>query len=185
MAAATVAVHRCAPAHRDFRCLDFRSSSRGFLALTTFWFSGDKANAPTSRAFNLLPGAAGGSLTPFFAGVSVVGFLFYPMTMEFTLIDPYASGQSPRWMLLICLLITVGFVFAGHWAAASLVLLAVGAYALHVMESTNLWDYLLDPVLFLIGLVGCAAALIGRLRSHASPPQSGPIEAVNDAVRGQ
>ncbi len=107
----------------------------------------------------------GGTLTGLFAGVLAVGCVFYPMTVGFSLIDPYAWGYSPHWMLLGCLLMTVAFEFAGQRTAANLILVPVGAYALRLMESTNLWDYLLDPILFLACFVGCIVKAVVRLPS--------------------
>jgi hypothetical protein len=132
------------------------------MALTEFWSDEGTSRGQTGLASRPFPFFGGGSLTGFFIVVLIVGCVFYLMTMGFTVMDPYAWGYSPRWMLPICR------------TAASLVLIAVGAYALRLMESTNLWDYLLDPILFLVCLVVCIAKLIGKLRfkkAVANQPQ--------------
>jgi hypothetical protein len=144
------------------------------MALTEFWSDEGTSRGQTGLASRPFPFFGGGSLTGFFIVVLIVGCVFYLMTMGFTVMDPYAWGYSPRWMLPICLLVAVAFELAGQRTAASLVLIAVGAYALRLMESTNLWDYLLDPILFLVCLVVCIAKLIGKLRfkkAVANQPQ--------------
>ncbi len=135
------------------------------MALTKFWSDEGKSCGQTGLASRPFPFFGGGSLGGFFIVVLIGGCVFYPMTMGFTVTDPYAWGYAPRWMLLVCLLVTVAFEFAGQRTASSLVLISVGAHALRLMESTNLWDYLLDPVLFLACLVGCIAALVRWLWS--------------------
>lgn len=135
------------------------------LVLTICLFDRRAPPARKNRTSPRIPLITGGSLSVFFVVVIVVGCVFYPMTMGFTLMDPYAWGYAPRWMLLVCLLLTVVLEFCRQRTAANLILLSVAAYVPRLMESTNLWDYLLDPILFLICLVGCVTKLIGWLRS--------------------
>jgi hypothetical protein len=101
--------------------------------------------------------------------VAAGGVLLYPLTLGLGLWDPYTLGYGEPWFL--------GFLAA--LAAATLVLdlpfvtgcLAMGVLAWSVgsLESRNLWDYLIDPLLFAWGLstllLGGAKAL--RLRNRA------------------
>jgi hypothetical protein len=59
--------------------------------------------------------------------------------------DPYRLGFAPHGLLVVLLALA-----AVAWVCESYLLLAclaaaVGGHALGVLESTNLWDYLLDP----------------------------------------
>ena len=84
--------------------------------------------------------------------VAAGGLLLYPLTLGLGLWDPYTLGYGEPWFL--------GFLAA--LAAATLVLdlpfvtgcLAVGvlAWSVGALESRNLWDYLIDPLLFAWGL---------------------------------
>lgn len=71
------------------------------------------------------------------------GLLLYPMTGGLTVFDPYAFGYQPLWLIVLLLPIML-------WLAAVrsrlfwLLALAVLAFDWHLLESPNLWDYLLD-----------------------------------------
>lgn len=69
--------------------------------------------------------------------------------------DPYAWGYHPQGLLGVLAGIAVLLHVTRH--AGLLLLLGVcgGAYALHLSDSDNLWDYLLDPLLCGIMLFRC------------------------------
>ena len=77
-----------------------------------------------------------------------VGLVFYPLALGLSGFDPYALGFQP-WGLLWCLAALSIFLY---WRGCGILLLMLGldvmAYALHWLESANLWDYLLDPLLW-------------------------------------
>ncbi|MDA0978853.1 MAG: hypothetical protein O3B72_09865 [Proteobacteria bacterium] len=79
----------------------------------------------------------------------VVGvcLVLYPTALGFTTFDLYARGYYPI-ILAPALLALFGYCLLSsrYWAAA---LLAAGfaGYALGILDSDNLWDYLVDPVL--------------------------------------
>jgi len=112
------------------------------------------------------------SLRWFFILVVGAGSLFYPMTMGFTIMDPYAWGYAPNVMLLVCLSVILALEFAGQRTAAVLILLAVAAYAAGLMESSNLWDYLMDPLLFGISLSVICRGIAEQVRSRRRVPAS-------------
>jgi len=79
--------------------------------------------------------------------VLVGGLVLYPLYLGPFRIEPYGWGYHPRMMLLA--VAVAGFLLARRNAAVLLYLTApILAYALHVSASTNLWDYLLDPLVF-------------------------------------
>jgi hypothetical protein len=87
------------------------------------------------------------------------GLILYPLTLGLTRWDPYALGFQPR----VLVLLVAGIVIGWWWRrrGAALVLTAgVGAFDLGILESGNLWDYLLDPWLF----VWAAGCLVARSR---------------------
>ena len=88
------------------------------------------------RGFSLLAGAA-----------------LYPMAMGVGAFDPYAAGWHFSWLFVILPCVTLLFLFFKN--RFSVVLLAtILAYDLHLLESGNLWDYLVDPILVLAAIVG-------------------------------
>ena len=78
------------------------------------------------------------------AFIALGGLLLYPMTLGMTPFDPYRLGFASRPMCLVLLALAVwgGIVRRG---AAVIIPVAVLAFNLQVLESSNLWDYLIDP----------------------------------------
>ncbi len=113
------------------------------------------------------------SLHWFFILVVVAGSIFYPMTMGFTIEDPYAWGYAPHGMLLVCLGLILALEFAQQRTAAALILFAVAGYAAHLLESTNLWDYLMDPLLFGISVAILCRFMTNQVRSRVRAPAPG------------
>lgn len=88
----------------------------------------------------------------------VSGLILYPMAMGLSGFDPYMLGWEFSWLFI--LLMTVTFLLLLFKNSFGAVLIAcILAYDLTLLESTNLWDYLIDPVFVLVS----AAALIGRI----------------------
>lgn len=76
----------------------------------------------------------------------IAGAGLYPMALGFTRFDPYGAGWGFSWLFVGTLLLTMVLVTLGNRFGVVL-LLAILAYDLRLLESTNFWDYLLDPVL--------------------------------------
>ncbi|MHC4547524.1 MAG: hypothetical protein ACYTEZ_02005 [Planctomycetota bacterium] len=102
------------------------------------------------------------------AVLAVTALVFYPAAFGLVALDLYALGYG-RWALPAALLLLTGFFwFSGRRAAAVILFGAVAAYDVGLLESTNLWDYLLDPFLALFALACGGRALLRRLRGRAS-----------------
>jgi len=96
----------------------------------------DRSAIQTCRIFSLIAGAA-----------------LYPMAMGVGTVDPYSAGWHFSWLFVILLGITLALIFLKN--RFSVVLLAtILAYNFHLLESRNLWDYLVDPILVIISMVG-------------------------------
>lgn len=85
--------------------------------------------------------------------VAMIGVVFYPLALGLSAYDPYQLGYTP--VLLSVLLVSLSLILwvVRHRDLAVILLLPLLAYNLHLLESTNLWDYLLDPVLLIYALV--------------------------------
>jgi hypothetical protein len=84
----------------------------------------------------------------------VLGALFlYPAALGVAYLDPYSLGYGSAWLtggLLVLALAAWQLRF--EWLVA-LLLIAVIARLANVLESRNLWDYLLDPLLALYAVL--------------------------------
>jgi hypothetical protein len=96
----------------------------------------------TCRVFSILAGAA-----------------LYPMALGVGAFDPYPAGWHFSWLFVILLGVTLMLLFLKN--RFSVVLLAtILAYDLHLLESSNLWDYLVDPILILVAIAGLIARMV-------------------------
>ncbi len=86
----------------------------------------------------------------------IAGFVLYPFALGWGAGDPYRWGWSFSFLYIGSALLTVLLIWKQN-RFGLLLLLSIAAYQLHLLESTNYWDYLVDPVYFLLSLF-----MIGR-----------------------
>jgi len=98
--------------------------------------------------------------------IAVTALVFYPLALGFGPFDPYRLGYGSPWFLTGLFMVALG-AWAGRFHLVSIcIALAVMAHAMGWNESTNLWDYLLDP---LVSIYAIFAVLSGALRAVAHP----------------
>jgi len=95
------------------------------------------------------------------------GAMLYPMTLGLSMMDPYRLGYVRGIAPLVVLLVAVAVWLFGRRSAGVVLVLAILAFHGRVMESTNLWDYCLDPLLFVYASASFAIGLVSR--KDASP----------------
>lgn len=78
--------------------------------------------------------------------LAIAGLLLYPSAMGFSPLDVYALGYRPAELLLVLAAFAAWARLRGRKAAAYMVLVAVAAFDVRLLESDNLWDYLIDPL---------------------------------------
>jgi hypothetical protein len=101
--------------------------------------------------------------------IALVALIFYPMTLGITLYDPYRLGYGEVGFFIAVLLIAL----LAWWRQSNLIVLSIVlatlAWSLGGYESSNAWDYFIDPLLasfawFYIGNIlyrRCATRLRG------------------------
>jgi hypothetical protein len=82
-------------------------------------------------------------------GIILTGLIFYPLALGFSMIDPYAWGYGSLPFFIAIILITFCLWWIKMYREVTLIALAILAWSLTIHETTNLWDYLLDPFIFL------------------------------------
>ncbi len=87
------------------------------------------------------------------AAVLFAGVGLYPLALGAGPIDPYAWGYGSYGLAGVLLAGGLLAWYARMHGLLALLLVAIGAYLARLLESDNLWDYLIDPL-----LVGYAAA---------------------------
>lgn len=89
----------------------------------------------------------------------LAGVVLYPMALGAGAFDPYCAGWHFSWLFVLLLIITMVLLFLKN--RFSVVLLAtILAYDLHLLESNNLWDYLVDPILVISAIVGLTVRIV-------------------------
>jgi len=103
-------------------------------------------------------------------GVAAGGAL-YPMALGLGGVDPYSAGWSFSWLFAGTGALTALLLWRAN--RFGLVLLAaVAAYHLGLLESENYWDYLVDPLYFVASLVGVGRLTVHALRRRESSPKT-------------
>lgn len=101
------------------------------------------------------------------AAVAVSALFLYPMSLGLGDWDAYRPGWGSWGMLLALLALCVVCWVKGLRVLPALVALALLAWSMGLMESTNLWDYLLDPWLSIFALgfvfIKCMQVAFNRL----------------------
>ena len=81
----------------------------------------------------------------FLVALTAIGL--YPLALGIGYFDPYRLGYGNLWFMGVLLLLALAACFRQIPVVALAIALAVFAWSIGWYESTNLWDYLLDPLL--------------------------------------
>ena len=85
---------------------------------------------------------------PFLYGpVAFLTLVFYPLALGVSPIDPYGWGYQPFYLAIVLLVVALLFWGSKQRLLAWLMVAVVACHQLRLLESENLWDYLLDPFL--------------------------------------
>lgn len=99
----------------------------------------------------------------------VAGALFYPPALGLGPIDPYAWGYGSAVLPLTVGALALVCGAAGRWVLAGALSGALVAWRLRLLDSPNLWDYVIDPLLAIAGLVALGVYAVRR----KSPKRAG------------
>ncbi len=92
----------------------------------------------------------------------VLGLFLYPSALNLVPFDLYSLGWGSSLLLAVLFLLTVFLILTGNRTGYVLAA-CVAAYALRLLESDNLWDYLADPFLLAWCLI---TAIVEFVRVH-------------------
>ncbi|MGW8248397.1 MAG: hypothetical protein ACWGOV_09830 [Acidiferrobacterales bacterium] len=97
--------------------------------------------------------------------IAILGLVFYPLSLGLSPFDPYGAGYSAS-VLIIFTVVTLAYgMRKGYFVLTAAMLLALWSYLLGLMESDNLFDYLLDPLLFLYAAGFTCVTLLRNLKA--------------------
>ncbi len=109
---------------------------------------------------------------PIFYLIALIGLFFYPTALGLGSIDPYGWGFIDNPTYPFSNLIFIGSIallmmmaFIKHYNLLLLCLVfATLAYPLNLLASQNIWDYYIDPLVFLYALYAIGSIEIKKLR---------------------
>ncbi len=111
--------------------------------------------------------------------ILVTAAWFYPTALGLTYFDPYRFGyiaDPMHWLTLgYFFLGALGLLFLRSSWTSSILCIATISFCFGSLESTNYWDYMIDPVLTIGSIVFLFHSLISQLKKEpvkAHPRQS-------------
>jgi hypothetical protein len=99
------------------------------------------------------PEIGGRERTAVFIAVSAAALFLYPLALGWGDWDAYRLGWGSMGMWVVLLLVSLLCWFKGLRLLPGLIALALLAWTAGIMESGNLWDYLVDPWLVMGAMV--------------------------------
>lgn len=138
-----------------------RPSAPGLLLMIVFAMS-----AATGRSYLLVPEFRFGT-----AVLVLAGLLLYPGAIGFLNYDTYVLGYS-GYLLPLLLALILGYAIYGRYVLAAVALnVGILGFLLGAGRSLNLWDYVIDPVAWILAIGSWVAMAITLLRrkSIAAP----------------
>lgn len=84
--------------------------------------------------------------------ILIMAVLFYPLVLGFGILDPYRLGYANLWFMLALLGLAAWSSLRYSMLFALCIALGIVAWSAGWYESSNLWDYLLDPWLAVYAL---------------------------------
>ncbi|TNF98611.1 MAG: hypothetical protein EP297_07610 [Gammaproteobacteria bacterium] len=99
--------------------------------------------------------------------VLVTAVLFYPFALGLEYWDSYAGGFGSWWLYTLLMVMSGLLWYKQAWLPLTILLTGILAYVTSLLESDNLWDYLIDPWLVLAML---SLNIINIIRGLKSQP---------------
>jgi hypothetical protein len=104
---------------------------------------------------------------------AIGGVVLYPMALGLGSIDPYEWGWEFSPLFVVMGVLTGWLFWKGH-RFGLLLLIAAAAFHLRLLESPNYWDYLIDPVYFVVGVIATSRRLTLQARGEVLLPREVP-----------
>ena len=110
--------------------------------------------------------------------IALAALALYPMALGVGAFDPYRLGYGDPLFVTSLLLLTLAAWFWKFFLIALCIAFATLAWAIGWYESTNLWDYLLDPF---VSIYALAAIMIHAVKALL---QRGRLRKAQSGLRG-
>ncbi len=109
--------------------------------------------------------------------VAVAALALYPMALGIGRFDPYHLGYGSPWFAGVLCVAALAAWFGRCDVLAVCIALATLAWSVRWYESTNLWDYLLDPLVSFYALGALVVCGVRAIRATRAVSNSDPAPA--------
>lgn len=99
--------------------------------------------------------------------VTIIAICFYPFALGVGMTDPYAWGYGSIPFLIAVLIFALVCAIVNWNKGVWIFAVAIIAWAIHWHESTNLWDYLLDPFMAIWAITTSLGSLYRKRKDKA------------------
>ena len=106
------------------------------------------------------------------SAVLVCALIVYPLGLGLTMMDTYALGYGSLPPFLLLLGSGIFLLWQQRYLLLTMLLVAIGAYLLTLLATTNLWDYLFDPWIAVVALIQKVRNVLRNLKNQPTK-QSG------------
>ncbi|WP_114638807.1 hypothetical protein [Polynucleobacter necessarius] len=103
----------------------------------------------------------------FKASIALIALGFYPFALGIGMIDPYAWGYGSIIFLIAVIFFALICSLASWNQGVCIIAIAILAWSAHWHESTNLWDYVLDPILAIWAIAAVTTAIFRQRKQKA------------------
>jgi hypothetical protein len=110
--------------------------------------------------------------------LAIAGAVLYPSATGFLNADSYTIGFS-GYVLPVALCAIIGYaIYRGYLVSALTLNASIVVFLLGLGDSRNLWDYVIDPIAWFIGIGFAIALALGLVSKRFSVPQ--PSSGIGD-----
>jgi hypothetical protein len=106
------------------------------------------------------------TLRTYWSAVVVLSAFHLPMSVGWGALDPHSLGWSPQFVW-IPLALAVAFLWLNQIELFGITVVAVVAWKMNLLGSTNGWNYLVDPVAIGMSIAGLTGELTKAIRSRS------------------
>ena len=99
--------------------------------------------------------------------VFISGLFLYPLSLGLSYFDPYILGFHHFYAEFVIAVIAVITVLKRVYFISIWLTLSYIFYQFHLFESDNLWDYLIDPVVFLFAMFFSLQAIKNKINKKS------------------
>jgi len=100
--------------------------------------------------------------------ILLAALILYPLGLGLTPYDTYAAGYGSLALLGLLVVVAGHLLWQRTYFVLGLLLIAISAYLLGILQSNNLWDYMLDPWLVIVVISSRGKWLVRKIAGHTA-----------------